>query len=192
MKKVRPFFFLIAAIVLSAPLCARAEELTLKFREHDVLPQEIRTFLSVSGDISYDTVDAIRNGITAKIFITFEISSSARFIGKSGTNYHEKTETFNISYDVWENKFVILDNKRRDSYLVPSPWGIVETINTVINPLSMDISRIEPADHLYMRAKIRIQTIRLFPPFGIFLLFFDPWNFDSGWVFTEVAVRDTR
>jgi hypothetical protein len=192
MKNARAFFFFISIILLFTPLSTWAEELTLQFMEHEVLVPEIKTSLSVSGNISYDTVDAIRNGISAKFLITFQISRSPRFIGKSRTTYAEKTETFNISYDVWENKFVILDNKRRDSYFAPNPWGIVETINLAINPLSMDISRMDTANQLYMRAKIRIQTIRLFPPFGIFLLFFDPWNYDSGWIFTEVTVRQSQ
>jgi len=37
-----------------------------------------------------------------------------------------------------------------------------------------------------VKGRIKIQTIKLYPPFGIFLYFFDPWNYDSGWIGSDV------
>jgi hypothetical protein len=63
-------------------------------------------------------------------------------------------------------------------------------MNAAINPLTMNLAGLEHAGQVYVRAKIKIQTIRLFPPFGIFLIFFDPWNFESVWSQTEVTLQN--
>jgi hypothetical protein len=90
---------------------------------------------------------------------------------------------------VWENAFVLEDNRRKNYHTVRGYGNIIRTMNAAINPLVMDITGFEPVEQVYLRAKIKIQTIRLFPPFGIFLLFFDPWNFESRWIQTEVNVQ---
>jgi hypothetical protein len=188
MEKVRIFFFFIIVILAFPFSNAWAEELTVQFIDHSYERDSIETAFSIVGDISNDTIDAIRNGITAKFFITFQISNSSRFIGRSRTTFRERSESFNISYDVWENTFILEDNRRMNYHTVRGYGNIIRTMNTALNPLTMDITGFEPAEQIYLRAKIKIQTIRLFPPFGIFLLFFDPWNFESDWIQTEVRV----
>jgi len=190
MEKVRTFFFFIIVILAFPFSFAGAEELTVQFVDHSYEGNSIETDFSIVGDISNDTIDAIRNGITAKFFVTFQISSSARFIGRSRNTFRELSESFNISYDVWENAFILEDNNRMNYHTVRGYGNIIRTMNKAINPLILDITGFEPAEQVYLRAKIKIQTIRLFPPFGIFLLFFDPWNFESRWIQTEVKVQN--
>jgi hypothetical protein len=151
----------------------------------------MKTSYIIVGDMSYDTVDAIRNGITAKLFVTIQLSKSAGFLGIGKSTFVERAETFDISYDVWDNSFIIEDKKRKASYNAVSDKEIVHMINSVIIPLTMDISPIRGAERLYLRAKIKIQTIKLFPPFGIFLLFFDPWNYESEWERVEVVIQNS-
>jgi hypothetical protein len=65
----------------------------------------------------------------------------------------------------------------------------MDSINAVISPQVIRLDPMDWKDRLYLRAKIKIQTIRLFPPFGIFLLFFDPWNFESDWKQMEIVEK---
>ncbi|KPJ83883.1 MAG: hypothetical protein AMS17_16930, partial [Spirochaetes bacterium DG_61] len=168
----------------------RAEELSIQFENHTIEQGKLTTSLSITGDISYDTIDAIRNGITAKFFVTFQLSSSARFIGRSRTTFVETIESFNISYDVWENSYILHDNRQKNTLVARNSGDILYRINDATSPLVTDVTAMDWNDRLYMRAKIKIQTIRLFPPFGIFLLFFDPWNFESSWIQTEVNAQE--
>jgi hypothetical protein len=88
---------------------------------------------------------------------------------------------------VWENTYVLKDNSRRNTRVASNAGEIVQSINAVLSPQVINLADIEWKDRMYLRARIKIQTIRLFPPFGIFLLFFDPWNFESGWAQMEVV-----
>jgi hypothetical protein len=182
MKKISTLFFFIAALSLLAAPHLWAEDLSLQLNGHTLKGADLSAALELTGDVSYDTIDAIRNGITAKFFITFQISSSSRFMGRSKTTFTEKVEAFNISYDVWENTYVLRDTKRKNARIAHNSGDIVKEINDAINPLAVNVGAFDRVDRLYLRGKIKIQTIRLFPPFGIFLLFFDPWNFESDWI----------
>lgn len=190
MTKLRAsFIFIIALSVLPFSL-SRADGLFIQFSDHSRTGERIEFSFAIVGGISYDTIDAIRNGITAKFFITFQLSNSARFIGRSKSTFREQSESFNIFYDVWENSFVLEDNMRKNHHIAHSYGDILGIMNTAINPLTMNLAGFEHTGQVYIRAKIKIQTIRLFPPFGIFLLFFDPWNFESGWTQTEVTLQN--
>jgi len=186
MKKVPTIFFFSILVLSATSHSTRAEQLSLQFGGCEIEGENLSAYLSLTGDVSHDTIDAVRNGITAKFFITIQLSTSSRFLGRSRTSFMETVESFNISYDVWENSYVLMDNSRKTSYTAGNAGEIVKTINTAVSPQAFDISVIDVRDRLYVRAKIKIQTIRLFPPFGIFLLFFDPWNFESDWVQVEV------
>ena len=190
MTKLRAFFFFIIILSVLPFSLSWADELSIQFSDHSRTGERLESSFDIVGDISYDTVDAIRNGITAKFFITFQLSNSARFSGRSKSTFREQSESFNIFYDVWENSFVLEDNIRKNHHIAHSYSDILGTMNTAINPLIMNLTGFEHTGQVYIRAKIKIQTIRLFPPFGIFLLFFDPWNFESGWTQTEVTLQN--
>jgi hypothetical protein len=187
MKKVSTIFFFILASLIGAVTLARAEQLSIQFDDYEVQRQRLSTNLVLTGDISYDTIDAIRNGITARFFITIQLSTSSSFLGRSRSTFMETVKSFNISYDVWENTYVLKDNSRRNTRVASNAGEIVQSINAVLSPQVINLADIEWKGRMYLRARIKIQTIRLFPPFGIFLLFFDPWNFESGWAQMEVV-----
>ncbi len=186
MKKVRIFFFFTALYVLASTSYLVAEDLTIQFSGHTVDRDTLHAYFSLKGAISYDTIDAIRNGITAKFFITFQLSRSGGLLGIGRSTYIEKVETFNISYDVWENLFIIEDRNRKGRHQALSSSDIINKINSIISPLSLSLTSTRNAEPLYLRAKVKMQTIKLFPPFGIFLIFFDPWNYESRWVYTDI------
>jgi hypothetical protein len=188
MKKLGAFFFFIIILALLPRALSWSDELNIQFSESSSFDERLQASVHISGDISYDIINAIRNGITAKLFITFQLSNSARFIGRSRTTFREKTESFNIYYDVWENGFVLEDNSQNSLRIVHRYSDIIDTMNEAINPLSMNLAGLEHEGQVYLRARIKIKTIRLFPPFGIFLIFFDPWNFKSVWSQTEVTL----
>jgi hypothetical protein len=56
----------------------------------------------------------------------------------------------------------------------------------VVNPVTMSVTSIKADEKLVVRVKIKVQTIKLYPPFGIFLFFFDPWNYESSWLYSDV------
>lgn len=186
MKNVRILFFFITIFALQGISLAGAEDLRIEFSGYNFEKETLLTYFSIKGDISFDTIDAIRNGITAKLYITFQLSKSGGFLGIGKTIYAEKVETFNLSYDVWDNVFIVEERSRKLRQSVKKPSEIVEFINGAINPLSLSIVTVKGDKKLYMRARIRIQTIKLFPPFGIFMIFFDPWNYESGWFYIEI------
>jgi len=188
MKKVSTLFFFTVALLIVAVNSVSAEQLTIHFSQQSLRNRQIITYVRLKGNISYDTVDAIRNGITAKFFITFQLSNSQGFMGVGRKTISEKVETFTVSYDVWENYFIIQDKNRGNSHSALSSSEIISKINKIINPLSFDASSLRKNEPLFLRAKIKIQTIKLFPPFGIFLLFFDPWNYESNWINSDVFV----
>jgi hypothetical protein len=189
-KVVTLFYFFIFFIFLVSPTLS-ADPLSVQFNNHTFEKKQMKTSYIIVGDMSYDTVDAIRNGITAKLFVTIQLSKSAGFLGIGKSTFVERAETFDISFDVWDNSFIIEDKKRKNSSHAASAYEIVSTINSNIIPLTMDISPIRGAERLYLRAKIKIKTIKLFPPFGIFLLFFDPWNYESDWEKVEVVIQNS-
>jgi hypothetical protein len=189
MKKVVTLFYVFILFNFVVLPSLSADPLSVHFNNHTFENKRIKTSYFIVGDISYDTVDAIRNGITAKLFVTIQLSKSAGFLGIGKSTFVERAETFDISFDVWDNSFIIEDKKRKNSYHAVNDYEIISTINSTILPLTMDISPIRGAERLYLRAKIKIQTIKLFPPFGIFLLFFDPWNYESDWESVEVVIQ---
>ena len=190
MKKLGAVCFFICILIILPCSLSWADELSLQFSGYSSSGKRLKSSVTIRGDISYDIVDAIRNGITAKFFITLQLSTSARFIDRSRTTFREKSESFNIYYDVWENGFILEDNVRDSHHIVHRYSDIIDTMNTVINPLDMNLAGIEHSGQVYVRARIKIQTLRLFPPFGIFLIFFDPWNFESDWSQMEVTLQN--
>ena len=101
MTKLRAFFFFIIIFSVLPFSLSWADELSIQFSDHSRTGERLESSFDIVGDISYDTVDAIRNGITAKFFITFQLSNSARFSGRSKSTFREQSESFNIFYDVW-------------------------------------------------------------------------------------------
>ena len=146
---------------------------------------QLSTYFRLKGSISYDTVDAIRNGITAKLRVTFQLTRSEGFLGFAQDILGEKVEALTISYDVWENSFVIENEEPKNVFLVERAGNIVRTINEMISPVVIDVASIDADEVVSLRAKIYIQTIKLYPPFGIFLYFFDPWNYESDWIYSK-------
>jgi hypothetical protein len=189
MKKLGAFFFFISILSIVPCSVPWAEDLSIQFTGYESTDQGMQSSVSITGDISFDIIDAIRNGITAKFFITFQLSNSSRFIGRSRDTFRQQTESFNIYYDVWENGFVLEDTYRKSHHIVHRYSDIIEGMNAAINPLTMNLSGLEHTGQVYLRGRIKIQTIRLFPPFGIFLIFFDPWNYESVWSQTEVNLQ---
>ena len=162
-----------------------AEELTMLFHGNTLKDGHVHAYFSLNGSISYDTVDAIKNGITAKLNITFQLTRSEGFLGLTQNILGEKVESLNISYDVWENKFLIENEEPRSVYSVDRASNIVHQINEMISPIDIDVAVLDTDEEVLLRAKINIQTIKLYPPFGIFLYFFDPWNYESDWIYSS-------
>ena len=164
---------------------ARAGALTLEHRGHSVKGKYIYFEIGISGDISYDTVDAIRNGITANFLVNLHLLRTGGIFDSRRELVSQKTATFTISYDVWDNTFLIQDKSRKKEYQALSPSDIVNQINRSMSSVRVSVPSGEKSDKYIMKGRIKIQTIKLFPPFGIFLYFFDPWNYDSGWISSE-------
>ena len=139
--------------------------------------------ISISGDISYDTIEAVQSGITANLFLTFQLLRNNSLVARGRNLKGEKVYSFTISYDVWENSFIIINNETK--CYVEESSEILGEIEKMINPLSMRVFTENENEKLILRAKIKIETIKLFPPFGIFLIFMDPWNYESGWINTD-------
>ncbi|UCB47215.1 MAG: DUF4390 domain-containing protein [Spirochaetota bacterium] len=179
---------LIIGILMSGmfiPGIVYAENLTIQFTRNTHNNGQYRAYFTLKGDISYDTIDAIRNGITAKLLITFQLTRSEGFLGLTQNVLREKIREFNISYDVWENTFIIEEEGPKKVYQVERTSDIVRKIYEMINPVLIDVSSLKKDDEISLRARINIQTIKLYPPFGIFLYFFDPWNYDSDWIYSN-------
>ncbi len=185
MKKRFYLYFFIIFFVSFVIDHLYAENLTIQFNKNTYSNGKFQSYFSLNGNISYDTVDAIQNGITAKFHITFQLTKSEGFLGLAQNVIKERVESFFISYDVWENTFIIQDKVRNNSYYADRAGNIVKKIYEIINPVTIDLSSIKENDQMTLRAKIYIQTIKLYPPFGIFLYFFDPWNYESNWIYTE-------
>ncbi len=183
MKKV--FFFVLLLCVLSSA-AVFPDSLTVKFDTSDFVNGKLVTPVALTGTISYDTLDAIRNGITAKLFITFQLTRASGFIGMGKKVFKQRLETFTISFDVWDNSFILGDKQREDLYNTGSSSEVITHVNEIISPLIFETYSIGDTEPLLLRARIKIQSIKLFPPFGIFLVFFDPWNYESSWIKSDV------
>jgi hypothetical protein len=181
------FLTLSGLIILGVliPGAVYAENLTIQFTQNSYSNGQCRSYFTLKGDISYDTIDAIRNGITAKFLVTFQITRSEGFLGLTQNVLKEKIREFNISYDVWENTFNIEEEGPKKVYQVEKTNNIVKQINDLINPVIIDVPSFKENEKISLRAKINIQTIKLYPPFGIFLYFFDPWNYESEWIYSS-------
>jgi len=188
MKKRKYLLFFTALLILFITGSIQAEQLTVQFNKNNYHDDQLNSYFSFMGNISYDTIDAIRNGITARVILTFQLLKSGGVVRSGKRIVREKTDIFTISYDVWENSFIISDIDKKNEFRVTRPSDILIKINEVINPLSLSVPSVNKKQKLFLRVKIKIQTIKLYPPFGIFLFFFDPWNYESKWVDTKVFI----
>jgi hypothetical protein len=191
MKKSRIFLLITLGVFLCVSSLVTGEDLSVDFEGTRYEEGRIDVYFYFAGNISYDTMDAIRNGITARLILTFQLAESGGVFGSVKNMLREKVESFNINYDVWENKYMISDRNRNEEYFVPSGSDVLLRIHEIINPVTLRANAVRHGDRLVVRAKIRIQTIKLFPPFGIFLFFFDPWNYESNWLYSEVFSIET-
>lgn len=183
--RLRLLLFILVT-VCAAARHARAEELTLQYRGHSVEGRYLYLEMGIAGEISYDTIDAIRNGITANLLVNLHLVRTGGIFDSGRELAGQRTDNFTISFDVWDNIFLIQDKARKKEYQAVSPSDIVSQISRSMNPVRMAVTSAEKNGKYIVKGRIKIQTIKLFPPFGIFLYFFDPWNYDSGWVSTEV------
>ena len=182
MKYSKNFFLFSLILVFFIAHVLYADNLTVNVNEIMYKDGRFLSDLSLNGEIPVDTIDAIRNGITANLFLTFQLLSSNRLIARGSNLKGEKVYSFAISYDIWENNFIIVNGKNK--YYADKPTDIIRQINEIINPLKIKVSKDYIKDKIIFRAKVKIETIKLYPPLGIFLVFFDPWNYESGWINT--------
>jgi hypothetical protein len=186
MKKSKGLFFSAFILFLFVFSLIRGEDLAIVFNQTHYAKSYVDTDFSFSGAISYDTVEAIQNGITARLILTFQLAESGGVFGSVRDVLRERVESFNLTYDVWENSFKILDRNRNEEYLASNPSEVLMRIHDGINPVKLRASSVRKNEKLVVRAKIKIQTIKLYPPFGVFLFFFDPWNYESSWLYSNV------
>ncbi len=184
MKKSLYLYLLSSILVLFIASSVNENKLTVIFNENIYKDDLFQSDLSITGDISYDTIDAIQNGITANMFVTFQLLRSNSLFAQGRNLKGEKVYSFTISYDVWENSFIIINNET--TYYVDKSSDIIGKINEIISPLSIRVKPDHEKEKVIFRARIIIETIKLYPPLGIFLIFFDPWNYQSGWINTDV------
>jgi hypothetical protein len=173
-------------IVWAAAFPARAGELTIRYYRHFVEDKKLNLELGIVGEISYDTIDAIRNGITANLHVSFHLVRTGGIFDSGRELAGQRNETFTIAFDVWENTFLIQDKTRKKEYQASSPTDILRQISRNMSPVRMSVPPPDMEGKYVVKGRIKIQTIKLFPPFGLFLYIFDPWNYDSGWISTEV------
>jgi hypothetical protein len=183
-------------LVLLVSVCASAwrsgaGELTLQYRRHSVEGKYLHLDMVIMGEFSFDTIDAIRNGITANLLVNLHLVRTGGIFDSGRELVGQRTENFTISYDVWDNSFQIEDKARKKEHQVVQPSDIVSEISRSMSDVRMTIPSAARSGKYIVRGRIKIQTIKLFPPFGIFLYFFDPWNYDSGWISTEVFEVET-
>jgi hypothetical protein len=172
-------------LVCAAAWNARAEELTLLYRGQSLKGKYLFLDIGLAGDISYDTVDAIRNGITANFLVNLHLVRTGGIFDSRRELVRQKTLNFTISYDVWDNVFLIQDKSKKKQYQALSPSDIVSQIGLSMSTVRLTVPSEKKSGRYVVKGRIKIQTIKLFPPFGIFLYFFDPWNYDSGWISSQ-------
>ncbi len=163
-----------------------ADPLSVDFHTYVLRETRLESNLSIVGDISYDTIDAIRNGITARFNLTVQLHEGGGIFGGTKKLVDQKSKVFTISFDVWENRFIVNDRRRREDHYVNVSSQLLAKINEIMNPFILTLPDEYIRKEFRMRAKIKIQTIKLYPPFGIFLLFFDPWNYESSWIDSDI------
>jgi hypothetical protein len=161
---------------------ARADQLGIRYHSLDQSNERVEVRCTLNGQLSFDTVDAIRNGVSAKISLSFQLAEAPGLIGMGKQIISERHENYNISYDVWENTFVIEDRRRRTTIEASSPRDIPGKISQLLVPVSLRAASIESDHRLVVRGKVKVTTIKLVPPLGLFLVFFNPWNFESDWI----------
>ena len=159
-----------------------ADLLSVDFHTHAFQETRLESNLSIVGNISYDTIDAIRNGITARFNLTVQLYEGKGIFGGTKKLVDQRSKVFTISFDVWENRFIVNDRRRREDHYVNVSSQILAKINEMMNPFVLTLPKEYIHKEFRLRAKIKVQTIKLYPPFGIFLLFFDPWNYESSWI----------
>ncbi len=164
---------------------AFSKELSVNIKGKSVKGKVLYVTVDLDGNISYDTIEAIKNGITAKIYVTVQLLRSGGFINISQGTISQKTIAFTISYDVWENKFILKSKKLKKMFKLGNPAEIISSIEKSINPIVLSIGSAKSNYKLILRSKLEIQTIKLYPPFGIFLYFFDPWNYETKWTYSK-------
>ena len=59
-----------------------ADKLKIIFNESTYRDKLFQSDISVSGEISYDTIEAIRSGITANMFVTFQLLRNNRLVAR--------------------------------------------------------------------------------------------------------------
>jgi len=182
MKKVITVVLLTILFILIFISITYSESLTVQYVSKNCDSSNLNVFIKINGTISYNNIDAIRNGINTSFYMYVQLLSVGGLFGIGQKIMEEKVYTFVISYDVWENAFIIKDKKSKEVSQVKNPKDIIQYINKAINPFSASLSSINKKSKIFLRTKIKIQTIKLFPPFGIFLYFFDPWNYESDWI----------
>ncbi len=178
--------FLFLAITVSA------KELGISIKDKSFSGKYILVNIDLSGNISYDTIEAIRNGITAKVYITLQLLKSGGFINIGQGTLSQRTVSFTLSYDVWENKFIVKSKALKKAFKLKDPSKITSLIEESVNPIKLSLKSAKKGYKLILRSKLEIQTIKLYPPFGIFLYFFDPWNYETKWTYSESFVLRTR
>jgi hypothetical protein len=186
MKPQNIFFHLFLLLFFFISVGLWADQLSVDFNTHVSRGRRLESNLSIVGDISYDTIDAIRNGITAKFNLTVQLHEGGGIFGGTKKLIDQRSKVFTISFDVWENRFIVNDRRRREDHYVNISSQLLAKINEVMNPFVLSLPEEYKRKELRMRAKIKIQTIKLYPPFGIFLLFFDPWNYESEWIDSDI------
>jgi hypothetical protein len=169
------FFLLLAADT-------RADPPGISYLKHLKKEDRLETTCALTGELSFDIVDAIRNGLTARLSLVFQLSHAPGPMGMGKQVISERSAQLTISYDVWDNSFIIESRRGRGSASAGSPQAILGKVSEEVSPVSFRLPSVEQDERLVVRGKIKVQTVKLFPPFGLFLVFYDPWNFDSGWI----------
>ncbi|RKY01083.1 MAG: hypothetical protein DRP54_04320 [Spirochaetes bacterium] len=187
-RRTLVFIFILLLAILVYRKDAFPQELSISFKKVNIRDSSAISSFNINGKISYGTIDAIRNGITARMYIMFQalyrgpLSMGSRVAG-------EKTLVFTISYDVWDNSFIVFKKGDSEKYPVQTPSDILALIVDLSNPVIIKIQEKKVDDILSLRAKIKIQTLKLYPPLGLFLFFYDPWNYESGWYYSKIINR---
>lgn len=181
MRKAPALLFPVVVLLLLA-VETRAEPLGISYLGHVKKENRVETTCVLTGDFSFDIIDAIRNGLDARLSLTFQLSHAPGPMGMGKQVISEQVMHFTISYDVWDNSFIIEDRRSRGSAAASGPHALLKKVSDAVNPLSFRYPSVVHDERLVVRGKIKVQTVKLFPPFGLFLVFFDPWNYESKWI----------
>lgn len=185
MKKLKFIIFILIFFTFSDEILL-PKELSVNILNKKFKGGNLYTEVSLKGNLSFDTIDAIRNGITAKLFVTLQLLRNGGFMNLGHVTISEKTVSMTISYNVWDNNFALKGKDFKKDIRISNPGAITGVIEKNINPIILIVKSSKIKSKLVIRGKIEIQTIKLYPPFGIFLYFFDPWNYESEWIYSNV------